>query len=118
MGTCQSPDIAQEVMELMLRDIIDIEVYINDITCFSQCFDSHMKHINKVLNRLREKGFVIHPCKCEWVIQEPNSLGHWLTPRGIKPYPKKIKAILAMQTPKNKKQLCAFLGIVTYYRDM
>ena len=77
-----------------------------------------MKPINKVLTRLREKCFVINLCKCKWAIQETDFLGHWLTPRGIKLYPKKIKAILAMQTPKNMKQLCAFLGIVTYYRDM
>ena len=27
MGICQSPSIAQEIMELVLRDIIDIKVY-------------------------------------------------------------------------------------------
>jgi hypothetical protein len=36
MGICQSPDIAQEVMEKVLRDISDdIEVYIDDIGIFS-----------------------------------------------------------------------------------
>ena len=118
MGICQSPDIAQEIMELVLHDIIDIELYINDIACFSLCFDSHMKLVDKVLTWLREKGFVINPHKYKWAIQETDFLGHWLIPRGIKPYPKKIKAILAMQTPKNMKQLRAFLGIVTYFRDM
>ena len=77
-----------------------------------------MKLINKVLTQLQEKCFVINPCKCKWAIQETNFLGHWLTPRGSKSYPKKIKAILAMQTPKNMKELCAFLRLVTYYRDM
>ena len=118
MGMCQSPDIAQEIMELVFCDIIDIKVYIDDIACFSQCFDFHMKLINKVLTQLNEKGFIINPHKCEWAIQETDFLGHWLTPREIKPYPKKIKAILAMQTSKNMKQLCAVIGIITYYRDM
>jgi hypothetical protein len=36
MGICQSPDIAQEVMEKVLCDISnDIEVYIDDIGIFS-----------------------------------------------------------------------------------
>ena len=52
MGIFQSPNIAQEIMELVLHDIIDIEVYIDDITCFSQYFDLHMKLINKVLTQL------------------------------------------------------------------
>ena len=35
MGICQSPNIAQKNMELVLRDIIDIKVYIDNIACFS-----------------------------------------------------------------------------------
>jgi transposase InsO family protein len=118
MGVSQSPDIAQEVMEQVLRDINDLEVYIDDIACFSNSFDSHMLLIHTVLNRLQNKGFIINPRKCEWAIKETDFLGHWLTPDGVKPYPKKINAILAMETPKNMRQLRAFLGLVTYYRDM
>ena len=36
MEICQSPDLAQEIMKLALRDIIDIKLYIDDIACFSQ----------------------------------------------------------------------------------
>ena len=43
IGICQSPNIAQKIMELVLCDIIDIKVYIDDIAFFSQCFDSNMK---------------------------------------------------------------------------
>ena len=118
MGISQSPDIAQEVMESVLRDVADIEVYIDDIAVFSNNFQDHLTAIRHVLERLQEKGFVVNPRKCEWGIQETDFLGHWLTPIGVKPYPKKINAILAMQEPTNIKQLRAFLGLVTYYRDM
>ena len=118
MGISQSPDIAQEVMENVLRDIDDIEVYIDDIAVFSSDFDQHLAVIRKILTRLRDKGFIANPRKCEWCIEQTDFLGHWLTPDGIKPYSKKIKAILNMQEPKNIKQLRAFLGLVTYYRDM
>ena len=118
MGISQSPDIAQEVMERVLRDIEDIEVYIEDIAIFTDSFESQIEVLDKVLNRLNEKHFIINPRKCEFCIKETDFLGHWLTPEGIRPYPKKIKAILAMQPPRNLKQLRAFLGLVTYYRDM
>ena len=45
-------------------------------------------------------------------------LRYILTRNGIKPQPEKFSAILALDAPKNIRELCAFLGMVQYYHDM
>ncbi len=50
--------------------------------------------------------------------QETEYPGYILTRGGIKPQPKKVHAILALNPPNNGKELRRFLGMVQYYRDM
>ena len=118
MGLSVSPDVCQEIMENNFWDIDNCDVFIDDIGNFSKSRQDYMFLLNEVWNLLQENGFTINPCKCEWAVKDSDWLGYWFTPKGLKPWKKKIDAILQMDRPRNIKQLHYFLGAINYYWDM
>ena len=54
--------------------------------------------------------------KCHFFSKEIQYLGHILNTKGICPLPSKTQAIQKMHPPTTPKQVCAFLGLVGYYR--
>ena len=101
MGVNQAPDISQEIMEDTLQDIEEADAYLDDVGIFNDDWQSHLKSLETVLQRLQDNGFTINPLKCEWAVQETDWLGYWLTPHGLQPWTKKIKLILDLLPPIN-----------------
>jgi hypothetical protein len=118
MGLKCFPNIAQAAMENVLSDIEDADIYIDDVGAFSDDRDHHVKLIATILQRLRENGLIINPLNCEWAVKETDWLGYWLTPQDLKPWKKKIDAILHMDPPCNATELRMFIGCINYYHDM
>jgi hypothetical protein len=105
-------------MENVMLDIKDAGVYIDDVGVFSSDLDHHVNLLATILHRLCKNGFTINPLKCEWAIKETDWLGYWLTPQNLKPWKKKIDAILHMDCPHNATELHKFIGCINYYCDI
>ena len=56
--------------------------------------------------------------KCRLGLSEIDYLGYIVTPKGIRPNPKKIKAIQALERPQTVTDVRRLIGMVQYYRDM
>ena len=117
MGLKFSPDIAQAIMENVLSGIEDADVYIDDVGAFIKDWNHHIICYPPFYADC-EKWLYHWPLKCKGAVKETDWLGHWLTPRGLKPWKKKIDAILHMDRPWNATELHVFIGCINYDCDM
>ncbi len=96
-----------------------VRAYIDNLLVITRgTLEDHLDKLRKVLRRLRKAGLKVNAAKSFFCTHEIDYLGHTLTRGGIKPRPKKVQAILALNLPNNVKELRHFLGMVQYYGDM
>ena len=85
MGLRNSPALAQACMEEVLCDILEVNVYIDDIRIFTDSWERHIEVVDEVMRKLEERGFTINPLESKWAVKETDWLGYWVTPDGLKP---------------------------------
>ncbi len=119
MGFGGSANIFQaQIMDLM-ASLEFVQVYMDDLLTITRgILDEHLQKMETVLTRLRDAGLKVNAAKSLFCAHEIEDLGYIMTRKGIKPQPKKVQAILALNLPTNIKELRHFLGMVQYYRDM
>ena len=115
-GLAQAPVYFQELMTGVLKDLPFAMAYLDDIIIYSSTPEEHLQHIKTVFKKLRHAKLSMKLSKCHFFAKENQYLGHILGVEGIKLVPAKTEAIKVMHPPVNPKQVCAFLGLVGYYR--
>ncbi len=119
MGFAGSADIFQAEMGNLMAALEYVRAHINNLLVITKSsHDDHLGKLEKVFIQLRDAGLKINAAKSFFCAKETEYLGYILTRGGIKPQPKKVQAILALNPPKSVKELRHFLGMVQYYRDM
>ncbi len=102
-----------------MADLEYVRAYIDDLLEFSNhSWTDHLQKLEQVFKRLKSAGLKVNAKKSLIGKIELEYLGYWITREGIQPMPKKVKAILALQPPKDKRQLRRFIGMINFYRDM
>jgi len=119
MGLCNSPDIFQEKIGELMYDLEFTRAYIDDLLIISTgSFEDHLNKMRQVFKRLQKAGLKVNASKSSFCSEELEYLGYWISRQGIRPLQKKVEAINNLATPKTKKQLRSFIGMVNHYRDM
>jgi len=87
-------------------------LYIDNILIYSDTEQEHLKHIAIVYDELKQAQFYASRKKSEFFAASMDILGHIIDDQGLRASPEKIARFEAWTTPKNKKQLREFRGVV------
>ncbi|XP_075486426.1 uncharacterized protein LOC142526036 [Primulina tabacum] len=102
----------QRAMNTIFHEMIGqcLEVYIDDIVVKSKKASDHIGHLRKSFIRMRQHNLKLNPLKCAFGVQAGNFLGFLVHQRGVEVDKNKVKTIMTMMPPKNKKELQRFPG--------
>jgi hypothetical protein len=117
-GLNNAPATYQRCIDVVLMGLkgIDCLVYFDDIICFSATMEDHAKKLLLIFERLEQANFKIQPEKCVFGTDTVEYLVHVCTAEGIRPDPKKVKAIEEYHVLKAVRDIRALIGLAGYYR--
>ena len=119
-GLRNAPGAFQRFMEGCLEGLRDeiCTSYLDDVVVYSKSFTQHIKHLRKVLRRLRESGVKLKPRKCKLFRKEVSFLGRVVSADGYKLDPTSIAPVLnlAKDPPKTVGEVRQIIGLLGYYR--
>ncbi len=83
-----------------------VQAYIDDLLIITGgALYYHLLNIETVLTRLHDARLKVNAAKSLLCTHEIKYLGYILTREGIKPQPKKVQVILALNLPNSVKEL-------------
>jgi len=113
LGLSNTPADFQRLMNTVLRNLIGIEwgVFVDYVNCFSCSAEEHAIELESVLHSCTLGNVCLPSLRCNtWAI--------FCLKVEFHPPPKKVKAENQYPTPKNDKDVRAFLGLASFYRRL
>ena len=115
-GDCNAPATFMKLMNWIFQDMLgrSVYVYLDDILIFSKTKEEHIDAIKQVCQRLKEHKLYGNKSKTMILPKELMILGHTMISDGIIAEPEKVLDVSNWKTPKNRKKLQGFMGMVNY----
>ena len=104
----------QPILESLLRDVLCICVYLDDILVTGKTQAEHLRNLNEVLTRLEKAGMRLKKNKYIFLMSAVEYLGHKITKDGLQPSDFKVEAVAKAPFLRNVTGLKAFVGLINY----
>jgi hypothetical protein len=117
-GFKNSPAVFQRGMTLILEGLLGkiCLVYVDDILIFGKTIEEHDRNFEEVKKRLDEYNLIENVDKRIFRETKVKFLGYEIECNIVKPACDRAQGIMNFPSPKTKKQLQRFLGLVNYDR--
>ncbi|TRZ09973.1 hypothetical protein HGM15179_017135 [Zosterops borbonicus] len=91
--------------------------YVDDLLIAGSSEESVRECTVELLNFIGDKGLKVSKSKLQFTEPEVKYLGHWLSQGKKKLDPERVARIIALPTPKTKRQIRQVLGLLRYCRQ-
>ena len=113
-GLCSASEFLQQRNDETFGDIPGVHVIADDIIVAGRDGQEHDHTLTQVLERARSKNVKFSLEKVQYNVRQVKYMGHLIGPDGQRPDPEKIKAIVEMPKPEDKKGVQRLLGMIKY----
>lgn len=109
-----APEVFHGKLRQYLEDLDGVESFIDDIVVWGRTKEEHDLRLGCLLKRAKEIGIKFNRDKCKFGVKEIIYLGHKFDKSGMRADESKVKAVVEMPYPDDRKSLERFLGMVNY----
>lgn len=117
MGYINSIAYVARMMANILRGYEDfVAVYVDDIMVYSDSFDDHLAHLDKIFARLEEYNVTLSAAKTFLGFTEVTILGQKVSSLGLTTTRERTEALTSLKFPQTLKELEHYLGLTGWLR--
>lgn len=115
-GVRNAPAAFQRLMNLVLGNVKNCNVYLDDVVVYSSDWASHIPSLTEVFLQLVNASLTLNLAKCKFGKATVTYLGKQVGHGQVRPVDAKISAVLSYPLPTSRRELRRFLDMAGYYR--
>ena len=103
-------------LRMLISDLENVDSYINDLIVYMEDWDTHIRVLDELMNRLQQANLTARPPKCVFGAKSVKFRSHQVGFDWITVNDDNLEKIRLAKRPTTKKEVISFLGLVNYYR--
>ena len=113
-GIKSAPEVYLHAIQQALYGCEGVRNISDDIILHAKDDQQHDERLEKLLERLQQRGLTLNPEKCKFRMAQLEFMGYLLSTRGIGPTESKVEAVVNAREPESAAEVRSFMGLVNF----